>query len=90
MRAMVFLGCGALHRRPDPHRRLLHAGRSAASGSQIECRFKPVILWTDALVFLLVAVVIAHAAGTSAGRSICGRHGGRWHAAATGCARWWS
>src|SRR5690606_35969767 len=49
---------GALHRRPHPHRHLLHAGRSAgeAGMSAPPMDFQPVLLWTDALLFLLIGL----------------------------------
>src|SRR5690606_180212 len=46
---------GALHPGPSPHRSLVHAGRSAREARLMP--FLPVILATDALLWLLVAAV---------------------------------
>ena len=51
--------------------------------------FQPVILWTDALVFLLVAVIVVSGLVHPRAASTCARRGARWRAAATACARWW-
>jgi hypothetical protein len=51
--------------------------------------FTIVILWTDALLWLLVAVVVASGWYIRT-RSICGRHGGRCTQPLRDIARWWS
>ena len=53
---MVFIGFAALHHRAAADRYFLHAGRPAREVRVMP--FVPVVLWTDALVWLLVAAVI--------------------------------
>src|SRR6185436_6224682 len=54
-----FSRVGAVHRRADPDRYLLHYCRSAGEAAMTSpLPIMPVVLWTDALVFLLVAVIL--------------------------------
>src|SRR6185436_1246519 len=57
-----FSRVGAVHRRADPDRYLLHYCRSAGEAAMTSpLPIMPVVLWTDALVFLLVAVILIFA-----------------------------
>ena len=80
---------GAVHRRPDADRYLLHPGGSAGAVGVACMHFKPVILWTDALIYLLLAVVIAFVLLRAQHGNRCARPGGRWRAAAWPWPRWW-